>query len=84
MMKVCGKMLSKVRLEQNWGESVYKRAIYYKISHFYGNLEIPCVVPKSPCFPCLEKVITKLPVFPVPWPPCMNVTTFCLNPDLKP
>ena len=24
----------------------------------------------SLCFPCLEKVRTKFPVFPVPWPPC--------------
>ena len=37
----------------------------------------PCVskffpVPEqnSLCFPCLEKVRTKFPVFPVPWPPC--------------
>ena len=26
----------------------------------------------SLCFPCLEKVRTKFPVFPVPWPPCIN------------
>ena len=26
----------------------------------------------SLCFPCLEKVRTKFPVFPVPWPPCFN------------
>ena len=24
------------------------------------------------CFPCLEKVRTKFPVFPVPWPPCTS------------
>ena len=24
----------------------------------------------SLCFTCLEKVRTKFPVFPVPWPPC--------------
>ena len=24
----------------------------------------------SLCFPCLEKVRTEFPVFPVPWPPC--------------
>ena len=27
----------------------------------------------SLCFPCLEKVRTKFPVFPVPWPPCYNI-----------
>ena len=26
----------------------------------------------SLCFPCLEKVRTKFPVFPVPWPPCIG------------
>ena len=26
----------------------------------------------SLCFPCLEKVRTKFPVFPVPWPPCLR------------
>ena len=24
----------------------------------------------SLCFPCLEKLTAKFPVFPVPWPPC--------------
>ena len=28
----------------------------------------------SLCFPCLEKVRTKFPVFPVPWPPCCFYT----------
>ena len=27
----------------------------------------------SLCFPCLENVRTKFPVFPVPWPPCQSV-----------
>ena len=27
----------------------------------------------SLCFPCLEKVRTKFPVFPVPWPPCVTI-----------
>ena len=25
----------------------------------------------SLCFPCLEKLTAKFPVFPVPWPPCL-------------
>ena len=34
----------------------------------------PVLQQNSLCFPCLEKVRTKFPVFPVPWPPCtMNV-----------
>ena len=34
----------------------------------------------SLCFPCLEKVRTKFPVFPVPWPPCfsMQETWLCI------
>ena len=31
--------------------------------------------PNSLCFPCLEKVRTKFPVFPVPWPPCDLLAT---------
>ena len=30
----------------------------------------------SLCFPCLEKVRTKFPVFPVPWPPCRCTLIF--------
>ena len=33
----------------------------------------------SLCFPCLEKVRTKFPVFPVPWPPC-RLLNIPLNP----
>ena len=32
----------------------------------------------SLCFPCLEKVRTKFPVFPVPWPPCSIFWLRCL------
>ena len=39
MIKVCGKMLSEVRLEKNWGTPVDERVIYYKILNFQGNLE---------------------------------------------
>ena len=82
MMKVCGKMLSKVRLEKILGTSVDERAIYYKILNFTikylifrETWKIPYVVKIFPvlylnslCFPCLEKLITKFPVFPGPWP----------------
>ena len=34
MIKVCGKMPSKVRLEKKLGTSVDDRAIYYKILNF--------------------------------------------------
>ena len=30
----------------------------------------PVLQQNSLCFPCLEKLRTKFPVFPVPWPPC--------------
>ena len=34
---------------------------------------------KIPCFPCLEKVRTKFPVFPVPWPPWfINSEQLCI------
>ena len=43
----------------------------------YSQKYFPCVSKIFPvlqqnslCFPCLEKVRTKFPVFPVPWPPC--------------
>ena len=32
--------------------------------------KFPLCYSKIPCFPCLEKVRTKFPVFPIPWPPC--------------
>ena len=34
MMKVCGEMPSKARLEKHWGTSVNERAINYKILNF--------------------------------------------------
>ena len=33
----------------------------------------------SLCFPCLEKLTAKFPVFPVPWPPCICLVFFCLG-----
>ena len=32
----------------------------------------PVLQQNSLCFPCLEKVRAKFPVFPVPWPPCVG------------
>ena len=33
----------------------------------------------SLCFPCLEKLTAKFPVFPVPWPPCCHGTACNFN-----
>ena len=71
MLKACGKMLSKARLEKNWGTSFDERAIYYKILHFQGNWEnslccpnFPCVVPKFPVFSLSGKIDNQIPCFP--------------------
>ena len=58
---------------------------------FYVNNHSPNIFPVltnfpvseqiSPCFPCLEKVRTKFPVFPVPWPLC--VSKICERPPGK-
>ena len=32
----------------------------------------------SLCFPCLEKLTAKFPVFPVPWPPWSYISRPCL------
>ena len=71
MMKVCGWMPSKMRLEKNWGTSVDERAIYCKILHFKGNWEnsqccpnFPCVVPKFPVFSLSGKIDNQIPCFP--------------------
>ena len=58
MMKVCGNMLSEVRLEKNWGTSVNERVIYKNTSFLrkFGKFpvlskfslcctQIPCVFP---------------------------------------
>ena len=37
----------------------------------------------SLCFPCLEKVRTKFPVFPVPWPPCNIFTPVCYSVHMR-
>ena len=75
LMKVCGKMLNEARLEKI-GVQVNERVIYYKYLNFKEVWKIPCVVKNfpvlylnSPCFPCLEKVMTKFSVFPAPSPP---------------
>ena len=50
----------------------------------YSQKYFPCVSKtfsvlqqNSLCFPCLEKVRTKFPVFPVPWPPCNSAKYSC-------
>ena len=77
MVKVCGKMPSEARLEKIQVHHSMKGQFTVKYFIFRGIWKIPCVVQIFPllylnslCFPCLEKVITKLPVFPVPWSPC--------------
>ena len=37
---------------------------------FHVSKTFPVLQQNSLCFPCQEKVRTKFPVFPVPWPPC--------------
>ena len=60
-----------------------KGQITLKYFVFREMWKIPCVVQIFPvlslnslCFPCLEKMLTKFPVFPVPWPPCITFATF--------
>ena len=55
MMKVCGKMPSKVRLEKNWGTSVNERAIYCKILSLSGKTDN-----HIPCFLCAVATLMKL------------------------
>ena len=76
MMKVCGKMPIKARLEKIWVHQSMKGKFTIKCLIFREIWKIPCIVQIVPvlylnslCFPCLEKLITKFPVFPVPWPP---------------
>ena len=35
----------------------------------------------SLCFPCLEKLTAKFPVFPVPWPPCKGFVALYVKKD---
>ena len=76
MLKVCGKMLSEARLEKIGVHQSMNGQFTPKYFIFREIWKIPCVVQlfsvlclNSLCFSCLEKVITKFPVFPVPWPP---------------
>ena len=53
-----------------------ERNMFFYINE-YNQKYFPCVSKTFPvlqqnslCFPCLEKVRSKFPVFPVPWPPC--------------
>ena len=77
MIKGCGKMPSKVRLEKNGVHQSMNGQFTIKYLIFREIWKIPCVGQIFPmlylnslCFPCLEKLITKFPVFPVLWPPC--------------
>ena len=67
-------MLSKARLKNF---EICKEKHVFCINK-YSQKYFPCVSKTFPvlqqnslCFPCLEKVRTKFPVFPVPWPPCV-------------
>ena len=84
MTKVCGKMPREARLKQNWGISVNERAII-KYFIFREIWKLTCVVQNFPvfylnslCLPCLEKLITKFPVFPVPCHPEQTCTFLTL------
>ena len=70
-----------VKLKIMPNEARLKFLKFEKNKHtFYVNNHSPNIFPvlanfslcqnKIPCFDCLEKVRTKFPVFPVPWPPC--------------
>ena len=57
-----------------------KKHVFY--INEYNQKYFPCVSKTFPvlqknslCFPCLEKVRPKFPVFPVPWPPCEIFTS---------
>ena len=80
MMKVCGRMLSEARLEKIGAYQSTKGQFTIKYFIFREIGKIPCVVQIFPvlylnslCFPCLEKLITKFPVFPVWLPSCYFV-----------
>ena len=81
-------MLSEVRLK--------KFEIYKKKHNSCVNNHSPKIFPvsnifpvlqqNSLCFPCLEKVRTKFPgfpVFPVSWPPCFILNTTCPDPKSR-
>ena len=76
MMNVCGKMLSKVRLQNIGVHQLMKVKFTIKYLIFRKILKIPCVFQVFPvlylnslCFPSLEKLMTKFTVVPVPWLP---------------
>ena len=81
MVTVCGKMPSEARLEKIGVHQSMKGQFIIKYLIFRIIWKIPCVVqifpvfyPNSLCFPCLENLITKFPVFPVAWPPFSSCT----------
>ena len=50
-----------------------KRNMLFALINTVKNI-FPALQQNSLCFPCLEKVRTKFPVFPVPWPPCPHLS----------
>ena len=68
-------MPSKAR--QKKFENNVKRNVLFVLINTVKNIfrvsrTFPVLQQNSLCFPSLEKVRTKFPVFPVPWPPCMS------------
>ena len=57
-----------------------KYLIFREIWKIFCVVQIfPVLYLNSLCFPCLEKVITRFPVFPVPWPPWVTFWKFCMS-----
>ena len=77
-----------MRNDAEWREAkkfwkYVKRSMLLALINTVKNI-FPCVSKTFPvlkqnslCFPCLEKVRTKFPVFPVPWPPCCYLNRNC-------
>ena len=82
MMKVCGKMLSKVRREKNGVHQSTKGQFTIKYLIFREIWKIPCVVqifrvvPKFPVFSLSGKSDNKIPCFP-----CAVATLLTLSSD---
>ena len=52
---------------------IYKKK-HNSCTNNHGPTIFPVSKKNSLCFPCLEKLRTKFPVFPVLWPPCHGVS----------
>ena len=64
MLKVCGKMLSKVRLEKIGIHQAMKGQFTIKYLIFKEICKIPCVFPKFPVFSLSGKFDNQIPCFP--------------------